>query len=271
MFKNVRLVSRIICKEGLRDRALHGILFIALLSCILYMTVVPMFAFETGKVMIDIGFASLTLAGLAIVLFLGISLLTADIHKRTVCMILSRPISRTEYIVGKFMGLSVIILIALFIVSGLGIFSGWMGTRFISAIELPRNFSWGTMFTAIFFNYLSLLIILAVSFFFTVVTTNAYLSMLFTFCVYLIGSSLETIVKILSIGDFVKVSDLYLGILKVFSWIFPNMKALNLKSALAYGLPLSNTYIFWAVTYGVFYVMILLSITILIFNNQEIK
>ena len=186
-------------------------------------------------------------------------------------MILSRPISRTEYIIGKFMGLSLIILIALSIISGLGIFSGWIGASFITEMELPRNFSWGTMFTAIFFNYLSLLIILAVSFFFTVVTTNAYLSMLFTFCVYLIGSSLETIVKILSIGDFVEVGDLYLGMLKVFSWIFPNMKALNLKVALSYGLPLSNTYLFWSFIYAVFYVMILLSITILIFNNQEIK
>lgn len=271
MFKKIQLVSQITCKEGLRDRALHGILFIAFLSCILYITVVPLFAFETGKVIIDIGFASLTLTGLVIVLFLGISLLTADIHKRTVCMILSRPISRTEYIVGKFMGLSLIILIALSIISGLGIFSGWMGVSFITEMELPRNFSWGTMFTAIFFNYLSLLIILAVSFFFTVVTTNAYLSMLFTFCVYLIGNSLETIVKILSIGDFVEVGDLYLGMLKVFSWIFPNMKALNFKTALAYGLPLSNAYLFWSFIYGVFYVMILLSITILIFNNQEIK
>lgn len=271
MLKKIQLVSQITYKEGLRDRALHGILFIAFLSCILYVTVVPLFAFETGKVIIDIGFASLTLAGLAIVLFLGISLLTADIHKRTVCMILSRPISRTEYIVGKFLGLSFIILIALSIVSGLGILSGWLGVRFISEMDLPRNFSWGIMFMAIFFNYLSLLIILAVAFFFTVVTTNAYLSMLFTFCVYLIGSSLETIVKILSIGDFVKVGDLYLGMLKLFSWIFPNMKAFNLKTALSYGLPLSNTYIFWSFIYGVFYVIILLSITTLIFNNQEIK
>jgi hypothetical protein len=95
--------------------------------------------------------------------------------------------------------------------------------------------------------------------------------MLFTSCVYLIGSSLETIVKILSIGDFVKVGDLYLGMLKVFSWIFPNMKALNLKVSLAYGLPLSNIYIFWSFIYGIFYIMILLSITIFIFNNQEIK
>jgi len=271
MFNKICLVSQITYKEGVRDRALHGIMFIAFLSCILYMTVVPLFAFETGKVIIDIGFASLTLAGLAIILFLGITLLTADIHKRTVCMILSRPISRTEYIIGKFIGLSFIILIALSIISGLGILSGWIGTRFIEEMNLPRNFSWGVMFLAISFNYLSLLIILSVAFFFTIVTTNAYLSMLFTFCVYLIGASLETIVKIISVGDFVKVGDVYLGMLKVFSWIFPNMKAFNLKVALSYGLPLSNTYIFWSFIYGVSYIMILLSITTLIFNNQEIK
>jgi len=268
---NILLISTITYKQGLRDRALHGILFIAFLSCILYLTVVPLFAFETGKVVIDIGFASLTLAGLAIVLFLGINLFTDDIHKRTVCMILSRPVSRTEYIIGKFLGLSFIIFIALSIISGLGILSAWMGVSFIPEMGLPRNFSWGILFAAISFNYLSLLIIMSVAFFFTVVTTNAYLSMLFTFCVYIIGGSLETIVKILSLGDFVKVGDMYLGILKVFSWIFPNMKALDLKVSLSYGLPLSNTYVFWSVIYGIFYTMIMLSVTTLIFNRQEIK
>ena len=267
----ILLVSGITFKEGLRDRALHGILFIALLSCVLYLTIIPMFAFETGKVIIDIGFASLTLAGLAIVLFLGISLLTADIHRRTVCMILCRPISRVHYIIGKFLGLSMIIFIALSITSCLGIVSAWLGTIFISEMESPRNFSFAIMFLAILFNYLSLLIILAISFFFVVVTTNAYLSMLLTFCTYIIGSSLETIIKILTLGDFVKVGDFYLYSMKIISFIFPNMKALNLKTTLSYGLPLSQSYLFYSFLYGLFYILIVLTITIFIFNRQEIK
>ena len=97
-------IALITFKEGIRNRALQGILLIAVLLCFAYLAVLPMFAFETGKVMLDLGAASVNLSGLVIVLFLSISMLTRDIHQRSVCIILSRPISRPSYVMGKFLG-----------------------------------------------------------------------------------------------------------------------------------------------------------------------
>ena len=70
---------------------------------------------------------------------------------------------------------------------------------------------------------------MAVAFLITVVTTNAFLSMLVTFCVYIIGHSLETIVKIVLSGEFIKVGPMYAQMLKFFTWFFPNLSAFNLK------------------------------------------
>ena len=117
MNHTVSLVAGITVKEGLRNRAMQGIFAIALLLCAVYMVVVPMFAFDTGKVVIDIGYSFINISGLAIVIFLGIALLTKDIHQRTVSMILSRPISRTDYVIGKFLGLAVAVLLAILVIA----------------------------------------------------------------------------------------------------------------------------------------------------------
>lgn len=265
------LVSLLTLKEGIRNRALQGILFIALFSCGAYLIVVPLFAFDTGKVALDLGFASMTLAGLGIVIFLGIGLLTKDIHQRTVRMVLCRPVCRSQYVIGKFLGLSFVILISIVIIACLAILSAWLCVRYVPEMSLPRNFSWGLLSAGILFNYLQLLIIMAVAFLFTVITTNAYLSMLFTFCVYLIGHSLETIVKVLISGEFVQVGKLYLHVLKILTWVFPNLRAFDLKVSIAYSLPLSLSYIFWTALYGLFYVSIIIFITTRLFNYQEIK
>lgn len=267
----VWLVSLITLKEGIRNRALQGILIIALFLCGVYLTIIPMFAFDTGKVLVDLGFASMTLAGLAIVIFLGISILTTDIHQRTVCMVLCRPVSRPQYVIGKYLGLSLTILISILIVACLAIFSGWLGAMYIPEMSPPRNFSWGILAAGVFLNYLSLLIILAVAFLFTVITTNAYLSMLLTFCVYLVGHSLETIVRVVVTGGFAQVGEIYLRALKILTWVFPNLGAFDIKTSIGYGLPLSVPYTCWTAVYGLFYICILMFLTIKLFNLQEIK
>ena len=267
----IGLVSGITIKEGLRNRAMHGIFAIALLLCLVYITIIPMFAFDTGKVAVDLGFAFVTLAGLAIVIFLGIALLTADIHQRTVCMILSRPVSRTDYVVGKYCGLAVTVLLAVLVIALLTIFTSWLGIRLIPEMQLPRNFSWGIMGVGFLFQYFSLLILMAVSFFFACLTTSEYLSMLFTIGIYVIGNSLETIIEVIKAGQFVQVGPAYLGMLKVVAWIFPNFSAFDLKVYLAYGLPLPWNQVIWTAGYGIAYISLIAVATLWIFKRKEIS
>jgi ABC-type transport system involved in multi-copper enzyme maturation permease subunit len=173
----IRLVAAITVKEGLRNRAMQGILAIALLLCVVYITVIPMFAFDTGKVVVDLGSAFVTIAGLAIVIFLGIALLTRDIHQRTVCMILSRPISRSDYVLGKYCGLAITVMLSILMIASLTVFTSWLGTRLIPEMEPPRNFSWGILCIIVLFQYLSLLLLMAVAFLLACLTPSENLYM----------------------------------------------------------------------------------------------
>lgn len=268
---NIWPIATITLRDGVRNRALHGILFVAALLCAVYLTIIPLFAFDTGKVAVDLSFASITLVGLAIVIFLGIALIARDIHQRSVCMILSKPVARPAYILGKFCGVGLTVLIAILIISAMGLLTAGVGIKFILEIHAPRNFSWGVLFVTLLYQYLSLLILMAYAFFFTVLTSNEYLSMLFTFCTYIIGNSLETIVKVLQTGEYFQAGAGYISVMKVLTWVFPNLSAFDLKVYLGYGLDLPWNHIFWTGVYGLLYVAVLLLMTIVIFNRKELR
>ncbi len=264
-------IASITFKEGIRNRALQGILGIAGLLCLVYLAVMPMFSFERSKVMVDLGAASISLAGLVIVLFLSISMLTRDVHQRSVCLILSRPISRSAYVVGKFSGLSFMVFVATLLVAGVALATSYVGITYTDSLDVPRNFSFGHLALVYLLKYISLILLLSVAFLFTVLTTNEYLSMLLTMMTYFIGNSLETIVKVASIGSDVQLSPIYLGALKFFTWVFPNLSAFDLKIYVAYGLEFPYAQAAWTVLYGGFYMIVTLSIAMIVFNRKEIR
>ena len=92
-------------KEGVRDRALYGVMIIALMMLVAGMGIVSLFGQELGKVAIDLTLSTVVFAGLILTFFANINLLRKDIDKRTIYSVLSKPISRREYILGKYVGL----------------------------------------------------------------------------------------------------------------------------------------------------------------------
>ncbi len=114
------LLGKITFQEGLRNRILWGIFFFAFLLSIANYVFTQSFGYDLGKVSVDLGISAVSLAGLLIIFFMGINLISRDIEKRTVYMILARPITRSQYILGKFLGLALMVAASVVI---LGFFS----------------------------------------------------------------------------------------------------------------------------------------------------
>ena len=267
---NIWYIMKITFKEGIRSKILFGISLLAVLLFASNVAITNLFSFELGKVMVDVCFSSLSLAGLSVIFFLAIGLLSRDIHDKTIYMIISRPITRAQYIWGKFGGLALILLVTFLILGILSIVSFYACCGLVSGTHLPRNFSWSNAVVTIFFNFLSILLVLSIAFFFTVISSSIYLAMLFTFCTYIIGNSLETIVKILERGEFIKASGSFTSIMKGISWTLPNLAAFDLKANLAYGLPTDPVCLFWTAVYGCTYTVILIMLTTIIFMRKDI-
>ncbi|MBW2646856.1 MAG: ABC transporter permease subunit [Deltaproteobacteria bacterium] len=268
--KNTWLVAAITFKEGIRNRALYGILLIALLLCSANMVISRMFSYDLGKVAVDMSLSMVSFAGLIVIFFLGINLLAKDLERYTIYMVLSRPISRWEYVMGKFCGLGALLFMTVAILGGLSVLSVMLSTAGQYAIYVPPHFSWATFALALTFILFSLLIVTAVAVFFCTLTTSSFMSMLLTLCVYYIGQNVELVRKLLfERTEFIPNLLLRQGI-SVVSWIFPNLSAFDLKTTAAYGLPVKASYLLWTAGYGLTYVGLLLAFSILIFQRREL-
>lgn len=209
-----------------------------------------------AKVLKDVGLASIHFFSVLIAVFTGINLVYKEIEKKTIYNILSKPISRSSFIIGKFIGLAFTLLVAL--VSMAVIFFFFL---FISTGELDPGI-------LIFFLllYMELLIITAISLLFSSFSTPI-LSSIFTICIYLIGETLWTF-------------NLFKEYLKTpvdkfaahfLYYILPNLEKFNVKSAVVMKTGIGAFHVLNAVLYTAVYITAVLVLAILIFNKREFK
>ena len=208
------------------------------------------------KVLKDVGLASIHFFSVLIAVFTGINLVYKEIEKKTIYNILSKPISRSSFIIGKFFGLAFTLLVAL--VSMAVIFFFFL---FISTGELDTG-----ILIFFFLLYMELLIITAISLLFSSFSTPI-LSSIFTISIYLIGQMLWTfnLFKEHLKTPFDKITAHF------FYYILPNLDRFNIKGAVVMKTEISAFQVLNAVLYAAVYITAVLVLSILIFNKREFK
>src|SRR5918911_931925 len=93
-------------RENLRDKILYNLLFFAVLLISVSILLADLTIMEHIKIVTDMGLAAINLVGVLIAIFVGIGLVSKEIERRTVYTIMARPISRTEFVLGKYLGLA---------------------------------------------------------------------------------------------------------------------------------------------------------------------
>jgi ABC-type transport system involved in multi-copper enzyme maturation permease subunit len=133
-------------REAARIRVLYGILVLVLGSNLLALLLGQLSLNEPGRVARDVGLAGISLFGSLTAIFLGVFLLYTEIQRRTIHAIVTKPISRWEFVVGKYLGmvlvLSVLVgvfalaMIAMLAVQGTGVSSGVVKALVLSWFEV---------------------------------------------------------------------------------------------------------------------------------------
>lgn len=102
-------------REAVRTRLMLGVFALGLAACMYSVVVAAMSAHNEERVIADLGALCASLFGIVIAIVMGSTSLYREIEYRTVFPILSRPIFRWEYLVGKYLGivLTVMVFIAL--------------------------------------------------------------------------------------------------------------------------------------------------------------
>lgn len=92
-------------REAVRDRVLFGVLALASAVLVLTLALGELSLDQQMRVVTDLGLASISLFSVLVAIFLGSSLLYKEIERKTLYVILPKPIARFEFLLGKYFGI----------------------------------------------------------------------------------------------------------------------------------------------------------------------
>lgn len=253
--KDLLTVSKFTFFEVYRSKLMVSLFFLVL-GLIIASYVSSSFGYGApAKIALDVGLGIMSLSNLVIAILIGSTLLSKEIEQRTLYMIISRPISRGSFIIGKILGLSSILVLNSFI---LGIVSIGLFLYFGGVFQ-------ALFFWTLYFSFLEALTVLLFAVLFSLITNNT-LAIIYTVVIFIAGHAINETAKLW----FAKVSPLFSSILDVSLFLIPNFYRLNLKDFLIYQQNISTSYLQLTQLYILIYLAALITAIILIFKNKNL-
>ncbi len=242
-------IGKVTFQELIRDKILYNIVLISVLLLGAGFVASRLTFIRPERVVLDFGISAINLACALIAIFGGSSLLGREWERRTAQVALSHPITRSQFVLGKFWG----ILSVLFINWGLLACAHFLILSF-TAPQL-NAFLHATYILALFFIFIQSAIIVALAIFFSTFSTTS-VSIIISIGCYLIGNNISylknLLLKVHSFGG----SFFLKGII----YLFPNYEYFNLGSKVTYGLEVGWPSVLMSIGYGVaftFFVLLL--------------
>ncbi len=249
------VISANVFQEVIRDRVLYLIAFFAIFLAAANQLIPWVAAGEENRILLDLGIAAIGLLGLVVTVFVGTGLVNKEIDKRTVLVMLSKPISRAEFIFGKHLGLSAVVAVLV------------LATTVIYFLILNLNninYPTVSLLVAVFYLFLELSLITAVAILFGVFT-SPLLATLMTFAIYLMGHLSRDIVALAALSKNPQMQE----IIQRFYLILPDLSRLNLRNEAIYGVMPDPMMLASSAGYAVLYTLLLLLLASLIFSRRQ--
>lgn len=246
-------------REAVRDRVLYNLVLFALLMIGAAVLVGGVSIGIEQLVIVNLGLSSISIFGLVIAIFIGVGLVYKEIEKRTLYSLLAKPIKRWEFLVGKYAGLLLTLLVnTAFMTLGLAAAFFYVGGR------VARADVW--ILVAIYFILLELALVTALAMFFSCFS-SPLLSTLYTLGIYLTGVFAA---DIRGIGDFTK-NPAVLYLTRAIYYVVPNFHNFNAIATAAHGDPIPLALIGQNSLYALLYVTLLLIASAAVFSRRNLK
>ncbi len=250
----ILVIARHTFKEAVRDRILYLLLFFSTLSIVLARVMAVLTVGDRVKVVKDVGLASIAFFGALMAILIGTGLVYKEIEKRTIFTLLSKPIRRFEFLLGKYLGL----------IWTLAVMVGAMTAIYLIVVFLHTFTLEIRMVLAVVFIFLELILLTAVAILFSSFSTPI-LSSLFALSFYLIGHfswSLETLIQKTPPGT-------RRSLLRILYAILPDLENFNIKTEVVQNLPLPAGLWLGAIGYSAVYTAFVLILAVWIFRRRD--
>jgi ABC-type transport system involved in multi-copper enzyme maturation permease subunit len=257
--RRVFAIARNAFREAVRDRVLYNLVVFVLLLIAGAIFLSEISAGQEAKIIVDLGLSAILLFGVFIAIFVGVGLVYKEIERRTLYAILSKPIGRGEFLLGKYLGLCLTLLVNVAI----------MGVGLSLALVYVRR-GWDPLvvriWPAIFLIYIELVILTGVAMLFSAFSSPA-LSALLAFFVFVIGHFSADLKMLAASMGTAPSRWIFAGLY----YLLPNFANYNAITAAAHGEVIDSRAIAAGAVYGVVYVAVLLAATTLIFSRRNLK
>ena len=243
-------------KEIVRNKFLYLILFFAFVFIIFSLLLGKLTIWDDSKIIVDFWLAMIEIFWLVGVLFVWSPLLFKEIEWKTIFLILSKPIKRYEFILGKFFWFSATIFLIVLLQSIL-----FLSVLLIKGIDITSLISFSLLFT-----FFKLEILLWLVFFFSTFMSNM-ITILVTLMIYFLSHSFTIIIDIANrTWNIVAV---YFS--KGLQLLFPPFEALNIKDVIWSFTNFHANYFIFNTAYSLVYLTIILFFTVQIFNKKKFE
>ena len=246
-------------REAVRDRVLYNLVLFVLLLIGAAIFIGELSGGQERKIIVDLGLSAMLLFGVFIAIFVGVGLVYKEIERRTIYAIFSKPVGRGEFILGKYLGLCLTLLVNV-VIMGLG----------VSAALLYVSGGWDPLalqiWPAVLMVYVELMVITGVALLFSSFSSPA-LSALLTFFVFIIGHFSEDLKGLAnSLGGTAA-----RWLFRSLYYLLPNLANLSQITPAAHGQVPTPSQVALLLAYSGIYVAVILSAATLIFKRRNFK
>lgn len=259
-------IISITLKGIFRDRIFQGIMALAVLF-FLIPSVASLSMRQVTELSITLSLSLISFILLLLSVFLGATSIWKDIERRYTFSILSLPISRTTYLMGRFLGIAIFMLFTALCLGSIAM----MVINVASVIYPPtRAILWSAVFATILFAALKYILLVSVAMLLATVSTSFFLPVFGTICTFMAGSITQQVYDYLHTPSAAKtVSPLLSQAASVFYYMLPNLSAFDLKINAIYAIPLNVNGLAVTACYFLIYTAILLATGAILLGRRE--
>jgi Cu-processing system permease protein len=265
----VRLIALAVFRESVRDRVPLAIVGFGILLVASSYLISQMTAGQDLKIVKDLGLAALSMLGLLIAVFIGIGLVAKEVEKRSIYSLLSKPVTREQLVLGKYIGLVMTLAVNL----------GAMTVAFYAMLvyyqlsaSTSQQAAWPApaadprLLLAIVLVFAELALVTAVALFFSTFA-GPLTAILLTLGLWVAGHFNA------DLRNFEEVVDAPVAayLAKVVYYVLPNLAPFNVKAEIVHGVAISASHVWLTLAYALVYIAMTLVAAIAIFRRRDFK
>jgi ABC-type transport system involved in multi-copper enzyme maturation permease subunit len=267
--QTIWIVAGAAYKESVRDRVPYTMVVFAVLMIAASFLISQLTAGQDLKIIKDLGLATLSIFGLLIAVFIGIGLVSKEVERKSVFGLLTKPVTRAQFILGKYLGLVMTLVVnlsAMTVAYYLVLFymdvtaTTAMRASWVAPALDPRQL------IALVLIVAELALVTAVALLFSTFS-SPLLSALLTLGLWVAGHFNGDLRQFEQVVD----QPVVAWIARTLYYVLPNLAPFNVKAEVVYGVPVSAAHVGYTLLYAAVYIAALLVAAVAIFRRRDFR